>query len=170
MPVGKTPRAALFAFVALHGGAFDLAVDVALFDVLALVVLLFALADGDGDFDLAVLPVEGEGDEGVALDGGLAEQLANFVLVQKQAASGLGLVILHVAEGVLIDVGIVQPDLIVLDAREGVTELPLAGAKRLHLSALEDDASLVGFEDMVVAAGFRITEDIGHAKTKQPEV
>lgn len=57
-----------FAFEPVHGGAFKFAVGVAFFDVFAFIELDFAFADCEGDFDLAVFPVEGEREEGVAFD------------------------------------------------------------------------------------------------------
>ena len=58
----------LLALEAVHGGALEFAVGVALFDVLAFVELDFAFADREGHFHFAVFPVEGEGEERVALD------------------------------------------------------------------------------------------------------
>ncbi len=143
-------------------GALEVAIGVAFAEVLAFIELLFAATDGDGDFDAACLPVEGEGDEGMALDGGGGGEFPDLVLVEKEFSGGLGLVVVLVAPGVLVDVGVVEPGLIVFDAGEGVGNLGFSGAKGLHLGAAEDDAGLESFEDFIVPPSLRIADDVGH--------
>ena len=66
----------------MHDGALGFAVVIPLLDVLALVELDLALAHSEENFHLPVLPVEGEGEDCIAFDGGEAEQFANLSLVQ----------------------------------------------------------------------------------------
>ena len=76
--------------------------------------------------------------------------------------------VLAVALRVFVNVRVVEKDLVFLDAGKGVGDLALAGAQGFDLGAVQDDARLEGFEDVVVAAGFRVVEDVGH-KQQQPE-
>ena len=81
------------AFEAMHGGALEFAVGVALFDVFAFVELDFAFADREGDFHFAVFPIEGEGKESVAFHGGVAEEFANFGFVKEEFARRFWIVV-----------------------------------------------------------------------------
>lgn len=159
----------LFALEAVHGDALEFAFGIAFLDVFALVELDLAFADADGDLNLVVFPVHGQRNEGVALNGDLAEEFADFGFVKEEAAGSLGGMIHDVALGVFVDMGVVEPDLIVLDPGKGIIQLGFAGTEGLDLGALEDDSSLVGIKDVVVAASLGIGDDIGH-KQKQPEV
>jgi hypothetical protein len=152
----------------VHGSAFEFAVGVALFHVVAFVEVEFALADGEGDFDTAIFPVKGEGDNGVALDGTQAEEFADLGFVKEELADGLGLVILAIALGVFVNVDVIEINLIFFNTGEGVADLALAGAERFDFGAVEDDSGLEGFENVIVPARFGIGEDVGH-KQQQPE-
>jgi hypothetical protein len=145
----------------MHGGALELAVGVALFDVFAFVELDFAFADREGDFHFAVFPIEGERKESVAFHGGVAEELANFGFVKKEFARRFWIVVQQVAVAVFVDVRVVEEDLVIIDAREGVADLAFAGAEGLDLGALEDDSRLVGLDDVVIAPSFWVGEDFG---------
>src|SRR5436189_6371989 len=87
--------------------------------------------------------------------------------MQQQLADGLGLVVLEISKGVLVDVRVVKKGLTVLDMREGVGDLSLAGPQSLDLGAVKYNARLERFEDVVIAAGLRVGEDVGH-KRKPP--
>ena len=84
--------------------------------------------------------------------------------MQQQFARGLGLVILEIAVRILVNVRVVQKDLVVLHAREGVADLAFAGAQRLDLGAVQDDARLEGLEDVIVAPGFRVGHNVSHGR------
>lgn len=147
-----------------HGGAAEFAVGFAFFDVVAFVELGFAFADSEEDFYAAVLPVEGEGDDGVGFGGGVFGEFANLGLVEEEFTDGFGLVVLAVAEGVLVNVGVVEEDLALVHAGKSVADLTAAGAEGLDLGAVEDDAGLVSGEDVVVAAGLGVVEDVAHKR------
>src|SRR6185369_14183667 len=51
---------------------------------------------------------------------------------------------------------------IILDSRKSIADLPFAGAQGFHLSAAQNDARLERLEDVIIAAGFRIAQDVGH--------
>jgi hypothetical protein len=152
-------------------GSLEVAIGVAFTEVLAFVVKLFAAADGEGDFDAAGFPVEGERDEGMPLDGGGGGEFSDLALVEEEFPGGLGLVIVSIAPGVFVDVGVVEPGLVLFDASEGVGDLGFAGAEGFDLGAVQDDAGLEGFEDFVVSPSFRVVDDVGHdvgGKKKRP--
>ena len=58
LPPGGIGGDASSAAEAVHGGAFEFAVGFAFFQVFAFVVLRFAFAHAQSNFDLAVLPIE----------------------------------------------------------------------------------------------------------------
>jgi len=64
--------------------------------------------------------------------------------VEQQFADGLGLMVLEIAVRVFVNVRVVEKHLRVLDAGEGVADLPLAGAQGLDLSTAQGDARLEG--------------------------
>ena len=82
--------------------------------------------------------------------------------MQEQFARGLGLVILQIAVRVFVNVRVVEPDLVLFHARKGVGDLPLAGTQRFDLRAVQHDARLERFEDVIIAPGFVIGHDVGH--------
>src|SRR3954471_1632343 len=88
--------------------------------------------------------------------------------MQEQPARSFRGVILSIAEGILVNVGVVEPGLIVIDAREGITDLPLACPQSFYLGALERNAGFKSFENMIVAPSFGIGQDLVH-KRNQPE-
>ncbi len=151
-----------------HGNSFEFPLAVAFLDVFPLVILDFAFRDRQGNFDFSVLPVKRERNQRIALDRGQPKQFPNFGLVQQQLADALRLVVLDIAVSVLVYVGVVEKDLIVFDSRKGIPDLPPARAQGLYFSAFKNDASLEGLENVIVAAGFRIRDDVPH-KQKQPE-
>jgi hypothetical protein len=71
-------------------------------------------------------------------------------------------VVLDVAVRILVDVRVVEPDLVLVHACEGVGDLPAPGAQGLDLGTMQDDARLEGLEDVKVVPGFRIVQDVGH--------
>lgn len=65
-----------------------------------------------------------------------------------------------IAVGVFVNVRVVEKYFVVLDASEGIADLPFAGAKGFHLRSAQHDSRLEGLEDVVIAAGFRIAENV----------
>ena len=145
-----------------EGGALHLAVVIAFPEVVAAVVVLFAVADGEGDFDFAVFPVEGKGDEGIAFRGGGFGELADLGFMQEQLAGGGDVMVLAVAVGVFVDAGAIEPDGFFFHLGEGIGDLAFAGAEGFHLGAVQHNARLVGVEDGIIPAGFVVGDDVGH--------
>lgn len=125
----------------------------------ALVVDLFTAGDGDFDFDAAVLEVHLGGDEGEALLAGLNLEATDFLAVDEKLAALDGIVIVDVAEAIVANVGIDQPQLIVLHGGIGVDELYLAGFDRFYLGSGQDDTGLDAFEEEVLVTGSPVVGD-----------
>ena len=70
--------------------------------------------------------------------------------------------ILAVAVGVFVDMGVVEPDFLFFDPGEGVTDLAPAGAQRFDLGAAQDNPRFKSFEDMKIPPRLRVGQDIGH--------
>ncbi len=159
LPGLRTRRSALEP---VHGGALEFTVGLAAFEVFALIVLGFAFAYCERHFHLPVLPIEGKWDEGIAFDFGESGQFTNLAFVQKQLARGFGLMVLQVPVRIFINVSVKELHFSVLDPGKSVTKLSFAGAEGLNLGALQHDSSLEGLKDVIIPAGFRIAENIGH--------
>src|SRR5512134_4000647 len=114
--------------------ALDLAARVALLDVAAAVAALLAGGEGDLDLGARALEVDPGGDQCEAALGGLADQALDLAAVQQQFAGAVGVVVLAAGRQIGRDVGATQPDLAVVDGREGLVELGLALAEGLDLA------------------------------------
>ena len=136
----------------------------ALLDVVALIILRFAFAQTQPHFDAVLLPIEAQGDDGMTFGHDLHFQLADFVLVQEQLAAGFGIMIEPVAEGVLVNVGVIEMELTLIDLGKGIPNLTAPGAQRFHFGPFEDDARFVGLQNEVIPAGFGVGDDVCHKK------
>jgi hypothetical protein len=76
--------------------------------------------------------------------------------VEQQLSNPLGVMIVDVAEGVLLNVGIMQPEFAFLQAAKCVGDLRLAGANRLNLGAAKLDAGLEALLDRKIPQSLRI--------------
>jgi len=119
----------------------------------ALVPVLFALGEGYLALDAAVLEVELDGDEGVALLGGEDFQLFDLALVEEELARAEALVVHGVAVREGADVGVEEEALAVFEEAVGVFEVGFAFADGLDLGAAEGDARLEAVGEEVVEAG-----------------
>src|SRR5258708_34759801 len=82
------PYFGLSFFEPPHGGALEFAVRFLALKVFAFVEFGFAFADGQSHFDLSIFPIERERNQCIAFDRGVAEQFANFTLMQQELAGG----------------------------------------------------------------------------------
>src|ERR1035438_1131056 len=147
-----------------HCRSLEFTIGLALFEVFALVILGFAFSHRQGDLDFPVLPVKRERQQGIAFNRCQTEELADFRFVQQQLTGRLGLMVLEVAVGVFVNVGVVEINLVIFDARKSIAKLTFASAQGLHLGAVQDNARLEGLEDMVVTTRFGSGQNIGHRK------
>jgi hypothetical protein len=148
----------------VEGGAFGFEVSLPGFDLAAFVVFGLALAHGEGNLHLPVFPVEGEGDECVAFDGGVCGEGADFRVMKEEFARRVGGVVVDVTVGVFFDMCIVQPDRAVFDPCERIPDLASTGSERFDLGAAQDDARFEDFEDMIIAPGFGVGDDFVHGR------
>lgn len=146
----------------MHGGAFDFPFCVARFQVLPFVELSFSFSDGEADLHFSVLPIEREREEGVAFDGGEVGNFSDFGLVKEKLPGGFWAVILLIPEVVFVDVSVVKPDFVVFDPGKGITDLAASCAEGFDLGAAENDTGFERLEDVVIAPGLWIVQDIGH--------
>src|SRR5579859_775948 len=139
--------------------ALDLALGIALGDRVALVVLALALCQRQLQLDLAVLVVQPEWDQRVAAHARLGREPADLPRVQQEFARPPRLVVPAVALFEQRDVGIPQPDLAFVGAGVGVAQVDVARANRLDFRAQQGEASLDGFEDVVVVVRLPIARE-----------
>ena len=111
---------------------------------------MLAFGEGEFDFDFAILEIHAGGDEGESLLLGLADELANFFLVNQKFAGAEGGMIGRVAVVIGADVAVEEPEFAVFDKAVGVLEIGGAGADGLHFGSGENDAGLEFFEQEVV--------------------
>src|SRR5690606_26609636 len=165
VPGVATPRAfarhPLCAMLAAHRGdrPLGLAPVLLLPQGLPFVVLLLALRQGDLDLRPAVLEVEGQRHDGVARLLGLGLQLVDLLAVQQQLPLAPRAVVGPGALAVLRYVDVVQPPLVVGQLDEAVHQRRPALTQRLHLGTREDQAGLVGVDDVVVVPRLLVLRD-----------
>lgn len=163
------------ALLTVCNGALHLLVRLPFLQVLAFVCEVLSTPDRQADLHAVALPIEGEGNQCLALDVGEAFEPSDLAPVQEQFAWGLGDVVVDVAVGILVDVGAVKPCLTLLDPGEGLADLAAAGPEGFDLGSTQDESCLKGFEDLVVPTGLGILKDVRHGKgggpkTKKPEM
>src|SRR5439155_2039632 len=115
----------------------DFALGLGFLLVLALVVGLLALGDGELDLGPALLEVEPQGHEREAALRRFGGELGDLTAVQQQLARPLRLVVQPIAHRVFRDIAAEQPDLAAFDLAVGIFETCLRFAQTLHLGAGE---------------------------------
>lgn len=118
--------------------------------IFAFIVVFFAAAESDFDFDEAIFEVEAQGNDGApaGLDGLLP--LTDFAFMEEEFARAVGVVVGGIAEGVLGDMGVVKDGTLLIDADEGVVDLGEALADGFDLGAAQGDACFEGVIDKIV--------------------
>jgi hypothetical protein len=129
-------------------------------EIFALIANVLADANAEKDFEAAPFPVHLQCDEGSSLDRNEAEEFPDFALVKQEPTHRLWFVIKDVGLFVRLDVELIEPRFILFDASEGFSEVPLPGAERFDLGTAQDQSGLVGFEDLVVAVGLAVGDQI----------
>src|SRR5262249_5567470 len=111
---------------------------------------LFAFGECKFHFHTTILEVQAGRNQREALLLSLSDQLADFVLVDKQLTGPERGVVEDVAVIVGTDVSIQKPELAVLDQTVGILEVGLASPDGFHLRPSQNDAGLKFFEQEVV--------------------
>src|SRR5688572_19699654 len=126
----------------------------------ALVVLLLALGEADGHFDVVFAPVELECDERVALALDEARQAIDLAPVQQHLADALGLGDIVSRDGVeWCDVRVEQPRFALAKNYIAIGELRFAGAHAFDFPALQREAAFDAVLDEVVEARLLVLRD-----------
>ena len=144
--------------------ALFLALPVPLFEAVALVVIGLALGESDFALDHVFVPVQRQGDAGVALGLYGAGDLVDFAAIEQQLArpGGLG----HEVGGDGLqrrDQRVEQPGLAIFEKDIAVRELGLARSQTLYFPALQGKPCLEAFFDEIVVAGPFVLGDGGRA-------
>ena len=124
-----------------------------------LVVELFALAQAQLQLDPSVLEVEGQGNQGVALELALLVQAADFAFVGQQPPFPGGIGVEDVAVVVGGDVHPLDDQLAAVDVHPAVLQVDPAGPQAFHLGAFEFDAGFQRFHHKVFVARFPVGGD-----------
>src|SRR5580658_2055701 len=133
------------------------------FGALGLALVVQFLAAGQGHFALnaPLLQIDLGGDQRQALFARLAQQFVDLLPVQQQLPIAHRRMVLAIAIGVLTDVRIHQPSLVLLDRRVGLFELHFARAGGLHFGARQHQAGFKALhQKVVVARGTVIAQDL----------
>jgi hypothetical protein len=127
-----------------------LALDLAAFDRLPLVVQLFSPRERQRHLDLPPPEVKACGNQGQPLFGRSADELSDLFAMQEHFPAPLGIVIDIATMTVRIDVDVVQPDLSRFNARKAVPQVRFAFANPLYLGAEEHESRLERLKQVVV--------------------
>src|SRR5690606_22801299 len=140
--------------------ALLLALPVPFLGGVPLVVVGLALGQGDLALHHVLLPVQGEGDTGVALLLYGTGNAVDFPLVEQQFAGSIGLG--HKVGRCGLqggDQGVQQPGFAVFEKYIAVGELGLAGPQTFYLPALQGQAGLELIFEIIVVPGSPILRD-----------
>jgi len=143
----------MLAALAAGYGGFGFVVAFAFAFGGALVPLLLAFGEGQFAFDAAVLEVELDRDQGVALLLGGDLQFGDLVLVEEEFASAKRVVVHRVAVGEGADVGVEEEGFAVFEEAIGVFEVGFAFADGFDFGAAQGDAGFDAVGEEVVEAG-----------------
>src|SRR5262245_27449635 len=136
-----------------------LAVGLAAFDGLPLVVILLALGQADRHLHASVLEIQPDRYKRHALLDGLADQLLDLGTMEQEFPPTQRLVIGVATVAVGADVDVVEKDLSVLDARETVPQVDAAFADRFHLGAEQHQSRLERLHQMEIVERLAVFGD-----------
>ena len=123
-----------------------------LFQVLALIVLLFGTTEGDFQLNQAILEIHLQGNNGAAstLDGPFP--FLDFPLVEKEFPRPVGIVVGICHKGIFRDMGMMEDRDALVDAHVGIVYLGHSVADGLDLGSTQDNAGLDCIIDKVIPA------------------
>ena len=137
-------------------GTVDLSPCVLIRRVLALIVQLFASTKRDFYLDTRVFQINGEGNDGIALQLDLGIQPHDFSLMQEQSTGPQGVLIKNVTLLIGADVHLSDPQLAILDGAPSLFEIECAETNGLYLRARQLDSRLEAFFDKVFMKGLGV--------------
>jgi hypothetical protein len=151
--------------------ALDFTVDFPLLYIVALVIFGFSPGQAELHFDLAVLEIKPQGDQGEAFLLDLADQPLDLVPVKKELAVMHRLMVEPVRHLVNGDVHAGKVYLVVLHARVRFLDAGLFLAYRLHFASNENNSRLEGLDYLVIKTRLFIPgyfyEGIGHTCSRE---
>ena len=121
---------------------------------------LLAFRERQRHFHAPVLEIHAQRHEGHAALDGLADQLADFVLVQQQLARAHRRMIGVPAVAVRLNVHVVHEDFPILHLRVAVAQVHTTLPDRFHLGAKQRDAGLERLDDVVVVVRLAVLRDV----------
>jgi len=140
----------------LFYGPVHLASGLFALEGVALVVEPLPFGHADLQLGFAVLKIEFGRHQSQALFLNLADQLPDFVTMQKQSAHPQRIGIFAVAELVRADMHVADEDLTVADAAVGLLEVDLAGAQRFDLRPFELESGFKNLLYKVIVKGLLV--------------
>ena len=152
------PADSVQAAVGLEGPV-DGTLGVPLGGVGPLVVEFFALAQAQFQLDPAVLEVQRQGNQGVALQLALLAQTANLALVGQEPPFTAGIGVEDVAVVVGRDVHALDDQFAAVNVHPAVFQVDAAGTQALDLGAFQLDAGFQRFHHKVFVARFPVGGD-----------
>ena len=135
---------------------FHFPLHILLPDILALVIELLAPCQTDLDLDPAVLEIDLQGHQGIALGLDLAGQLEDLSLVQEQAAFAQGLTVEDIALFIRADVHAFNESFSMIDGYISFLDTALAHADRFDLCSEKLDPAFVFFFYKVIVVGLLV--------------
>ena len=140
--------------------AAQIALEVLFLDRLALVIELFALADGDLHLDeTAVVEIDLCRDKEQAPLADMARYLFNLLLMQKELPGPLGVFIQITGLTIRIDVKIIQISLVFKDPGEAVLEIDVPRADGLDLASFELNAAFPPVAEHIIPEHLLVGRD-----------
>ena len=148
------------SLLALFHGALLVAFPVALFQGCAFVVQFLAFGDADFEFCLAIFPVHGGSDQGVAFAFDETDEFVQFMAVQQQFARAPWLR-MDVRGGAQqrVDGAAEDEGFTIFDGDVALLDVEMPGSQRLDFPALQHDAGFVALFDKIIVSRFFIQRD-----------
>src|SRR5690606_27846969 len=139
--------------VALFQGPVDFALGFLFMLVLALVPGFLAFSHADFELEHAAFEIGFERYYGVPLELGGFFHLYDFGPASQQLALPAGEVVVDIAPGIFVDIGVDQPDFVLFHDDEGFRQFQFSRPHGFDLRALEGYAHLPYIQNMVMVAG-----------------
>ena len=129
------------------------------FFVFAAVPRFFTLRQSDFDLGDTFAKINAQGDNGQTFCVGTSRPFVNFAFVQEEFAVAEGFMVPGATGKILGDMGVHEIGPAGLEVHEGIANVGLALAQGLHFGAMENEAGLHPFEDVIVVRSGAILSD-----------
>ncbi len=126
-----------------------------LFDIVALVVGLFAFAETKQNLDVSLFHIHLEWNQNFARLKP-SHNFVEFMAMHEKSACSCGTMILSIAVSVLTDVGLLKHQISSPKNRVGIRQIDLAESTGFDLGSFEFDSCFVGFIKMIIESGLSV--------------